>query len=242
MVHGRTHLRIRAGSLHVFLLLGDRRDVSLVCKSFFFRRGARLDPTVAAVEADPVHRNVVNPGVVNVVNVGHVHIQDCPVVEEMAAVPTSTLEAYAEVTESIVDPAVEADMRPPITFMKKICAVAPAPPAGRPKKADFRRQHPGSGHPVVVANVVIVGPIAGRPEITIARANRLLVNRQSRGTDPDRDADLCGRGRGQCQHYQDSAITANNRVRTKGMIRIVFPLARSSFACPVLLCCYGLRG
>src|SRR5712692_5733226 len=36
--------------------------------------------------------------------------------------------------------------------------------------------------------------------------------------------------------------SANNSQRMEGTIRILFPLAQSSFAYTVLLCCCGLRG
>ena len=39
-----------------------------------------------------------------------------------------------------------------------------------------------------------------------------------------------------------SITSANNSERMEGMIRIVLPFARSSLACPVMLCCCGLRG
>jgi len=39
-----------------------------------------------------------------------------------------------------------------------------------------------------------------------------------------------------------SITSANNSERMGGMIRIVLPFAWSSLACPVMLCCYGLRG
>src|SRR5216683_6794093 len=39
-----------------------------------------------------------------------------------------------------------------------------------------------------------------------------------------------------------SINSANNSERMEGIIRTVLPFARSSFACPVLLCCCGLRG
>jgi hypothetical protein len=39
-----------------------------------------------------------------------------------------------------------------------------------------------------------------------------------------------------------SSKSANNIKRIERLIRIIFPLTQSSLACPVLLCCRGVRG
>src|ERR1700683_2068590 len=81
----------------------------VVLGSLLFRRGTRCDSAVATVVADMVDRDIVNyRGVVDVVNVGDVHVQHSAVVEEMAAIPAPTHEAHPEVAESITDPAVGA--------------------------------------------------------------------------------------------------------------------------------------
>ena len=75
MVHGSSQLWFRAGSLRMLSLNGHRRDMSLMCHSLFSRRWTRADPSIATVVADPVHRGVVDHrGVVNIVNVGDVHV------------------------------------------------------------------------------------------------------------------------------------------------------------------------
>src|SRR5580698_6674325 len=117
----------------MFGLSRHRRDVPVALRGLFFRRGPRREPAVATVVAHPAHRCVVNDrGVVDIMNVGHVHVHHCAVVEKVAAIPTPTHETYSEITESVIDSAIEADVWTPITFMENKCAAAPTPPAGRP--------------------------------------------------------------------------------------------------------------
>lgn len=88
--------------------------MSLALRHFLFGRGARIDPAISAVVADPVHRSVVdNRGVVNVVNVGDIYVVDGAIIEKMSALPTSAFISIAEVAESVIDPTVESDMRSP---------------------------------------------------------------------------------------------------------------------------------
>ena len=59
----------------MFLLSGYRRNMSVTQGLLLFRGGTRIDPTVATVVADTIHRDVVDDGrVVDVVDVGDVHI------------------------------------------------------------------------------------------------------------------------------------------------------------------------
>src|SRR5579864_1131375 len=167
------------------------RDVSLTLRSLFLPRRARVDPTIAAVVADPVHGGVVDHGrVVNIVNVGHVHIVHGTVVEKPVVVPTSAFISVAEVAEAIVDSAIETDSRTPIAFMEQKSVAAPAPIARGPEETGFRRQHPRTGHPVVVSVIVIVGPVTRRPDIALGGAQGLFIHRQGRWSNPDQDAHL----------------------------------------------------
>src|SRR5579864_5254509 len=109
-------------------LSSDGWDVSLPCNLFLLRRGTRRDSSVAAVVADPVHGCVIDyGGVVNVVNVGDVDVVDGTVVEKASAFPASAFVAFTEVAESVNDPAIETNPRPPIAFMENKCFAAPAP-------------------------------------------------------------------------------------------------------------------
>jgi hypothetical protein len=59
----------------MFLLSGYRRNMSVTQRLLLFRGGTRIDPTVATVVADTIHRDGVYDGrVVYVVDVGNIHI------------------------------------------------------------------------------------------------------------------------------------------------------------------------
>jgi hypothetical protein len=85
--------------------------MSAMSSSLFFRRGARVDPAVTAVVADAVSV-LVHPGVVNVVDGVGVHAIHRRVVEKMPVVPASAFITMTEVSEAIVDPAIETYDRP----------------------------------------------------------------------------------------------------------------------------------
>src|SRR2546425_7002082 len=141
-------------------LIRDRREMSLTRERLLLARRTRADATVAAVVADAVHGGAVDHGgVVNIVNGGDVHIRHRAVVEKPAAFPASAVVAVAEVSEAVVDAAVETDLRTPITFIENKSVAEPGPVTGGPVVADSRGAHPGAGHPVVVAEIVVVGPV-----------------------------------------------------------------------------------
>jgi hypothetical protein len=90
--------------------------------------GTGVDPTIAAVVADPVHGRVVDHrGVVGVVNVGDVDVVYRTIVVEAVVIPTSALITFPEVAIAITDPAIEANVRTPVAFIESIPAVAPTP-------------------------------------------------------------------------------------------------------------------
>src|SRR5580704_8246255 len=127
--------------------------------------GARSSIDAArSVEAGTVDdRGVMNDGVVNVrvVDDRRVHMQDSRVVGEVSALPAPAIEAYAAVTESIVNPTVKADVGPPVTGMPGVKAAAPAPVSGSPKKDRPGSHYPDSRNPVVAG--ITVSPIPRGP-------------------------------------------------------------------------------
>src|SRR5208282_4546291 len=143
----------------------------------FFRPRTHADSTFAAVVADSVHRLVHHGRVVNVVNDLDVHVEHSTVVEKVSAVPTSAFKTQTEVAKAVVNPAVEAHVRAPVAVPPPISAAFPTPISGSPQETHFRSQHPGSRHPIIIADVVVVGPVAGRPEITVARTTGLFIDR-----------------------------------------------------------------
>jgi len=118
-----------------------------------------------------------------------VYVHDRGVVEEAAPLPVSALKASAHVSESIENATVEADLLSPVASIPEVDAVAPAPISWSPQEADLGRENPRARYPVVVAIVIVPSPIAGRPEIALARTDGLYVHREKRRRDNDRYAD-----------------------------------------------------
>src|SRR5579862_1799184 len=101
--------------------------------------GLGVDAAVAAVEAGAgdvgVARDVdvVDDGLI--VDVGDMRAAEIVhglVVVEMVVIPETAEIAGADIAEAVIDAAIEADMRAPITAMPEIGAVNPAPIAGCP--------------------------------------------------------------------------------------------------------------
>src|SRR6266851_573768 len=100
-------------------LNGYRRNMFLMYHRLFLRRWTPVDPAVAAVVADAVHRRVVDHGgVVNVVNVGDVHVVHRTVVEKLSVLPTSALIAVTKVSIAVTDPAIETYLRTPVALIE----------------------------------------------------------------------------------------------------------------------------
>src|SRR2546427_1638264 len=167
-------------------LIRYRREMSLTSEPLLLPRRTRADATVAAVVADAVHGGAVDHGgVVNIVNGGDVHIGHGAVVEKPAAFPASAVVTVAEVSVAVIDAAVETDLRTPIAVIENISVAEPSPVAGGPVVADSRRAHPSARHPVVVAEIVVVGPVAWGPDKTFSRTVGLLVYRKRRRPEGD---------------------------------------------------------
>src|SRR5580698_8392705 len=112
------------------------------------------------------------------VDVGYVdaaEISRGTVVGKDSAAPFAAEEAYAAVAESIVNTAVEADVRAPVSGVPCIGSTHKSPVAGGPQNAHSWGLHPDSGHPVVAG--VAIGPVAGCPHIARGRQRRLHIDR-----------------------------------------------------------------
>src|ERR1700722_216844 len=173
--------------LLVLRLRGQRGGVLLAAGSFFLRRRAHLNAAASTVIAGggrvvDDYRFVVDMG-----HVGDAHVGHRPVVEETSAAPLAPGKAHAPVTEPVVDAAVEADVRTPISGVPRVKSPAPAPIAGRPKLPN-RSNYPGSRNPVITA-VIVPGPVPWSPDKTGAGADGLRVNGKCRRADPHRNAD-----------------------------------------------------
>src|SRR5208283_3793540 len=180
-------------------LRGQRRGVRFIRVAFFFASRPRLNAAIAAVERDmiAVHDHV---ALVDVPHIDDVDVHDGPVIEEAAATPLAAPEADTAVAETVVNAAIETNVRSPIAGVPGIKATAPSPVPGGPEHAD-RRHDPCAGNPIVAA-VVIPGPIAGGPEVSGTGADGLGIDGQSGRADADRDAyeDAGKRCRGEGEH------------------------------------------
>src|SRR5206468_520613 len=88
---------------------------------------------------------------------------------------------------------VKPDRRAPVAVVKVITAATVAPIAGRPEESDTRRKNPGARDPIITE--IGVGPVARGPNIARGWAERLLVDRYRRWSDPHRDGNKSRRRR-----------------------------------------------
>ena len=214
VVAARRELRITGGRRDVPRLHFGRRDVFLILGRAL--RSGRLGfqsvcaTHIADIRAVTDHQRLF----VDVRDMNRPEIVGRPVIGEVIAVPAPAVIAAAAVAIAVVDAAVEADLRPPITGIECVAAVDPAPIGRRPQHADDRRLYPGARHPVVAR--VGIGPIPWGPKITDLRHWRLNIDRQSRWRDLDRDPDcrLCPR---RSWHRQDQGARQHRCGKQKAL-------------------------
>jgi hypothetical protein len=137
MVFPRKQSTVLACGLLMLQLCSDWPAVRFVGERYLLRRRARGDTAPSAVEG---HMRIVVYGDRLVVDIGHVrdiYIGDRAVVEEPAAAPLSTLKAVAEVSEAVINAAIEPNLRAPIAGIPNIEAIVPTPISRGPQKAHF---------------------------------------------------------------------------------------------------------
>src|SRR5271165_5695673 len=104
-------------------LLGGGRSMLLPQCRFFLSVGPRVHPAGSAVVADVIHnRRVIDYGAVDVgvVNDGRVDVRHRGVIREDAVVPIAANISHADVAESVVNPAIETDVRAPVAAVPEI--------------------------------------------------------------------------------------------------------------------------
>lgn len=117
MVRRCPQIRVGSRSLHMFILCGYWWDVPIVFRRLLLRRWTHVDASVSVVTYSIYGGVVDHRRVVNVVDVGDVHIRHDTVIEEVSIVPASAGKAQAEITESIIDPTLKTYLRPPATHV-----------------------------------------------------------------------------------------------------------------------------
>src|SRR5277367_1540201 len=126
-IHRSAQLWIAARDLRVLQLSRDRWNMAAAFGDFFLRRGTRVYPAITAVEADAIHVNVGDSLVVHVAGEVKVDVAYGAIVEEAAIVPASSHKSDAEIAKAVIDPAVEANLRAPVTLVPEEGITTPAP-------------------------------------------------------------------------------------------------------------------
>jgi hypothetical protein len=179
-------------------------DMVIVFRRKLAPGGPCVQTALTTVEAHASHVDVVDHCLV--VDVGDVNASEVgnrPVVVKRIVAPVTALETNSAIAVPVVDSAVEADVRAPVTLMPRVYAATPAPVAGRPQQAGGGRQNPCAGHPVVI--VIAVSPVPRRPDITNCGARWLYVHRECRWRYVDGDSDRDERERRHRQRRQREA-------------------------------------
>ena len=110
----------------------------------------------------------------------------------------------------IVDAPIITNVRTPVAAVPVVAAVGKGPIAGRPKISRCWRFYPDSGYPIIV--VVLISPVARRPEISVFGARRLIVDRQDRRGDGDRN-ECRGKRRSQAQQTGKKQVTDSGEIQ-----------------------------
>jgi hypothetical protein len=196
MVHRSQHRVIPARSPLMLSLRSGQPNTRIVSRSLLRSRGTSRQTSASAVIAHPAHRPVVHRSTrINVMETLPAHPVDRAVVVESSMIPVPTLVPESTIPKAIIDAAIEAHRRPPVTRIPQIRASAPAPISRRPQHSNLRWLNPGSRNPVVA--LVAIGPVARRPQIADLRTIRLLISHQRRRSDRNRHPHLGHRNRRQ---------------------------------------------
>src|ERR1700722_11675192 len=185
-------------------LRGGHRSMTFTRESFLFGSWPGTKAASPTVIADTVYADIIDDRLgVRVMDDRPVHVHDRSVVVEVVGLPVPAGEAGADVTESVVDAAVESDVRAPVTGVPDVGAFVPAPVSWSPQEADFRCLHPGARNPVVVAIIGAPSPVTGRPKIAVAGTDRLGVHGQNRWRNRDGYSDTLREGTARNGDHRD---------------------------------------
>jgi hypothetical protein len=116
--------------------------------------------------------------VISVVNHRSVHLRNGRIIRVMAGLPSATEETNSAVAETVINPAVESNMRSPVTSMEAVKSSGKAPIRRCPQDADAGWRHPDARYPIIAR--VTVSPVARVPEISICGTRWLYVYRERR--------------------------------------------------------------
>jgi len=126
-------ITVEARRMIVIELFAGRLNMILPHRDLLIRIGPGVDPD-AAVEAGAIHYRIVDDGPVDisVVNNRGIYIHDGRIVPEVTAVPFTPNKTHSPITITIIDAAIKADMRSPISAMPAIDTAGVTPITRRP--------------------------------------------------------------------------------------------------------------
>jgi hypothetical protein len=112
--------------------------------------GPCRDPAGPTIETGPIAAVIHNGLVIGVVNDGIIYVGHRRVIGKVPALPAATLKSVSTVSEAIVNSAIEAHGRTPISGVKDILSViCKGPVTRRPEETNLRGRDPRSGYPVI---------------------------------------------------------------------------------------------
>jgi hypothetical protein len=95
------------------------------------------------------------------VNNGSIYVVHSAVVSELTPVPISSFIATTNITRAVVDSAIKADVRTPISVVPAISTTTERPIRRRPKRANIGGNHPYARYPIIAGGSI--SPVTGRP-------------------------------------------------------------------------------
>jgi hypothetical protein len=114
------------------------RDVALLGEGLLPCSGLCPNTATSSVVADTIDRINDRP-LVDVVDNGDVYIVYSTVIEELSSTPVTAFVADSDVSVTVIDSTVEANVWTPISDIPDIETIRPTPISGRPEEADLGR-------------------------------------------------------------------------------------------------------
>ncbi len=173
MIDGGELRPICRSLLSVLNLRRNGSEATFVQDCYFSSGRPGLHPAGAAVVTDPGYVDICNSVVIDIVNNCRIDIVNGAIIGERTSVPITSLIAVPHIAMAVIDPAIETDVRSPISVMPAIAAAAIGPIGRRPETADVRGDHPRARDPIVPGGSV--SPVAGCPYVIVTGAWGLLV-------------------------------------------------------------------
>jgi hypothetical protein len=171
--------------MHTLTICG--RDMLPVRRRLFLGGRSGVD-SPGAVEAHVVvDGRMVDHGTINIsiVDNRRIHSPDRGIIVKGVTLPSAAIETRPKIAETIVDTAVESNVGTPIAAVPAIVASVKRPVTRCPKESRSRRFNPDARNPKIT--VLPVGPVAGRPNISILRTVWLLVDGERRRRNGNQD-------------------------------------------------------